>query len=297
MKIIDMHHHFFSKNTIKAFEKMLGPKVIEEFKKQIDYSQRISQFQNLKSPVEQAQILRKDMKRKGIDQVLLMAFTYDAESAFEAHQSYPESFPGVIPFLNPEIDRDSNILLEWKEKGAVGVKFYPGMWNKMRFSDDSLFPYLKKIEELDLVPLIHFGVMKGATQRNWPINPLELKPWLQRTDLNLNFVIAHFGAGYLREILLMAYSYGKKIYVDTSGSNDWIFWSPWQDLTYVFEKTIKALGSDHVLFGTDSGLNLLRKDVIDRQLGILTDLMAKKIITLEDKAKILGLNAKELFGI
>ena len=180
----------------------------------------------------------------------------------------------------------------------MAVKLYPGMWEEFTFSDERLLPYLKALREHDLVPMIHFGVMKGGLQVGWPANPMELKPWLKHPSLeDLKFVIAHFGAGFLREVLLIAYGHGKRIYVDSSGSNDWIFYSPWQDLTHVFKKTINALGSDHVLFGTDSGLELLREDVISRQVGILTDLVTKKIITKEDVNRILHENARELFKL
>ena len=294
--IIDVHHHFFTKNTAEAFKKLFSQEFSQGFAE--TNPERFKNFQKLLEPEEQALKLIENMKLNGIDQVLPMAFNFDTEGAFIAHQKFPESFPGVIPFLDPEHHDNPQIVAEWKKKGAVGVKFYPGQWKKTKFSDETLLPYLEALQEHGLTPIIHFGVMKGGPQVGWPCNPLELRPWLQNKKLvELNFIIAHFGAGYLREVLMMAYGHGKQIYVDTSGSNDWIFWSPWTDLTYVFEKTIKALGSSHVMFGTDSGLELLRSDVILRQKGILQDLLTKKIINNEDVNNILSTNAKTIFKI
>ncbi len=295
MVIIDVHHHFFSETTIQAFTKIYGEKIADHFRRRDP--QRYQRFMTLASPLERARQLMKDMEDKNIDQVLLMSFSHDHHSAFLVHEKYPWFFPGVIPFLNPEVD-PVEIIGEWKKQGAVGVKLYPGTWQRVKLSDDQLLPYLKEIREHELVPMIHFGVMKGGPQVGWPSNPMELRPWLQHPSLeDLKFIIAHFGAGFLREVLLIAYGHGHRIYVDTSGSNDWIFYSPWQDLTQVFEKTLKALGSDHVLFGTDSGLELLRKEVIDRQLGILVDLKTKNVITQEDVTRILSENARVIFHL
>ena len=294
--IIDVHHLFFTKNTLDGFKKLYSQEFSQGFAE--TNPERFKHFQNLLEPAEQALKLKENMKANGVDQILPMAFNFDTEGAFIAHKKYPESFPGIIPFLDPEHHPDPHIVEEWKKNGAVGVKFYPGQWKKTKFSDETLLPYLEALQENGLTPLIHFGVMKGGPQVGWPSNPLELKPWLQNRKLSeLNFVIAHFGAGFLREVLLMAYGHGKRIYVDTSGSNDWIFWSPWTDLTYVFEKTIKAMGSSHLLFGSDSGLELLRSNVILRQKGILQDLLTKNIIKDEDVNNILSENAKRILKI
>ena len=91
----------------------------------------------------------------------------------------------------------------------------------------------------------------------------------------------------------MAYGYQKNIAVDTSGSNDWLFNSHWKDLTFVFQRSIEALKPENIFFGTDSNFQLLRQDVLNRQLGILEDLVTKKIITDDERWMILGGNTKK----
>ena len=91
----------------------------------------------------------------------------------------------------------------------------------------------------------------------------------------------------------MAYGYPKQVAVDTSGSNDWLFNSPWSDLTFVFQLTIEALNPENLFFGTDSNRDLLRRGVIDRQKGILEDLVTKKVITDDDRWNILGGNTQK----
>ena len=290
-----MHNHFFSKNTTGSFERSFGRGFIENFKKTAP--DRYKAVEALPDPIKRGELMIKNMKAHGVDQVLPMAFAFDVDGAFQVHHAFPKSFPGVIPFLNPELHTDPGVLAEWKKRGAVGVKLYPGTWKNTQVSDSSLGQYFKAIREHELVLVFHFGVVKGASDDNWPISPMELRPWFANGALSdLPLVVAHFGAGYLREVLLMAYA-NKNLYVDTSGSNDWITWSPFKDLTQVFEKTISALGASRILFGTDSNIEMIRDDVVVRQLGILQDLIAKKVITEKDRNLILENNTRELFKL
>ena len=187
---------------------------------------------------------------------------------------------------------------DYRKKGAVSIKFYPGSWgNDFNFNDPRMLSYLEKCLELKLVPMIHFGVMKGGpvNLNAWPASPLELRPWLQNPKLvDQKYIIAHFGAGYLREVFLMAYSHQNRIYVDSSGSNDWITWSPFPNLTQVFEKSVHALTPQHILFGTDFGRLTMRHDVALRQKGILEDLVTRRVITDDDRWDILGNNSQRL---
>lgn len=288
-KIIDIHHHFITNTAIKAFQKSYPKEVYEKFAKTAE-----ERFSKLPDPETRSKQLVEDMKEKGVDQILLMTFSGDEDIGFSAHKNYPKHFPGTVPMLLPQYHTDPEIMDEWKNRGAVAIKFYPGFWN-YGFNDERVKPYIEKIQDLGLGIIIHFGVMKGGDVRTlWPSNPLELKPWLTNPKFeDLKFIIAHFGAGFLREVLMMGYSFSKNIAVDTSGSNDWLFNSPWIDLTQVFEKTIKALGSENVFFGTDSNANLIRDDVLIRQIGIIQDLVTKKIITSEEAEQILWKNTQD----
>lgn len=289
---IDVHNHIFTKDTMKAFQKTMSQEAINEFLKNPD---RKKFWENQLTAEERAHKTVEEMKQSQIQQVLLMSFNFDFESAYTAHKLYPKEFPGIIPFVDPRYN-EPDVLEDYKKRGAVAVKFFPGFWHDFGFNDEKVFPFLEKCLELELVPLIHFGVVKGPNDpKIWPANPLELKPWLTNPKLkDQKYILAHFGAGYLREILMMAYAHKNRLYVDTSGSNDWIFWSPWNNLTQVFEKTILALSPQHILFGSDSGLLPIRHDVVLRQKGILQDLVTRNVITDKDRWDILGNNTNKL---
>ncbi|MHA1967890.1 MAG: amidohydrolase family protein [Candidatus Hodarchaeales archaeon] len=287
---VDSHHHFFTRESIPAFKRLLSPEGLED----PEFKQFLAALPDIK---ERAKLTVQEMKKSDVDEILLMSFSGDFQTVYKAHKMFPDKFPGIIPFIDPRYD-SPDVIADYKKKGAVSIKFYPGTWgNSFNFNDKRVFPYLETCLELELIPMIHFGVMKGGPENltSWPANPMELRPWLQNPKLKeLKYVIAHFGAGYLREVFLMAYSHKKRIYIDTSGSNDWIYWSPFSNLTQVFEKSIIALSPQHILFGTDSGRLTMRHDVTLRQKGILEDLITRKIISDEDRWDILGNNTYRL---
>jgi hypothetical protein len=69
---------------------------------------------------------------------------------------------------------------------------------------------------------------------------------------DLPFVIPHFGAGYLREALMLA-DLCPNIYFDTSSSNRWMRCEPSAiDLAGVFRRALDVVGPRRLLFGTDS---------------------------------------------
>jgi predicted TIM-barrel fold metal-dependent hydrolase len=65
------------------------------------------------------------------------------------------------------------------------------------------------------------------------------------------FIIPHFGAGLLREALMVA-DLGPNIYLDASSSNRWLSYHPGLTLPAVFRHTIDTIGAERLLFGSDS---------------------------------------------
>jgi predicted TIM-barrel fold metal-dependent hydrolase len=68
----------------------------------------------------------------------------------------------------------------------------------------------------------------------------------------VRFIIPHFGAGFLREALMLA-DLCPNVYLDTSSSNAWMKYSEAPlDLVTVFRRTLAVTGTRRLLFGTDS---------------------------------------------
>ena len=80
-------------------------------------------------------------------------------------------------------------------------------------------------------------------------NPLDLHAIALRYP-RTPFLVPHFGAGYLREALMLA-DLCPNVYLDTSSSNSWMRYEG-LDLKTVFRRALDVVGPGRLLFGTDS---------------------------------------------
>ncbi|GAG14773.1 unnamed protein product, partial [marine sediment metagenome] len=126
-------------------------------------------------------------------------------------------------------------------------------------------------------------------------NPIDIQV-PSRDYPDLNFIIAHFGAGWFREVLMMQYQ-ADNVYGDSSGSNSWMKYLPYDiDLKQIFRKMITTGGSHKVLFGTDSTFfpRGWRINILEAQVQACNELKADGVITDEDIYKIFYGNIKEM---
>lgn len=119
-------------------------------------------------------------------------------------------------------------------------------------ADERLWPVWETAERLGIPVLIHFGPLRYQGIVAHPnMSPLTLQD-VARAFPGIPFIIPHFGCGYPRELLHLAWVCGN-VHVDTSGSNEWMRWMPY-DLTLggLFRKFLETVGPRRILFGTDS---------------------------------------------
>jgi len=153
--------------------------------------------------------------------------------------------------VDPRDPHSPELLEREMAAGFRGVKLYP-VNRCYRLSDPACRPFFEKAAELGAHLIIHYGVTVDPTGDLRYADPLDLSP-VARDFPDLQFVIAHFGAGWLDSVLRLAYQC-KNVCVDTSGTNNWMdYYVPKLTLAEVFERAIMALGTERVLFGTDSG--------------------------------------------
>jgi len=81
-------------------------------------------------------------------------------------------------------------------------------------------------------------------------NPLDLHGLALKYP-KVPIIIPHFGAGMLREALMLA-DCCPNVYLDTSSSNSWIKYTPGLTLEQVFKSALDVVGPDRLIFGTDS---------------------------------------------
>ncbi|MBO8142392.1 MAG: amidohydrolase [Firmicutes bacterium] len=167
-------------------------------------------------------------------------------------KTYPERFIGFAhhdpfaPGAAEELERAVT------ELGLRGYKVIAPLLSRP-VDDPVAFPVWAAAERLGIPVLIHFGILgSGGGLAGHPnCNPLALERVAQGFP-TVPFVIPHFGAGYMRELLLLCWSC-RNVYVDSSGSLQWMRWVPETlSLTSVLRRFVETIGPERIIFGTDS---------------------------------------------
>lgn len=148
---------------------------------------------------------------------------------------------------------------------------------------------------------VHCGVLSVGVRKklNLPSpyemrygNPLDLHGLaLKHPDVAI--VIPHFGAGMLREALMLA-DCCPNVHLDTSSSNGWIKYVPGLTLEQVFKTALDVVGPERLLFGTDSSFfpRGWHRAVYDRQKAALDAIGVSRA----DQEKVFAGNFDRLFS-
>lgn len=229
------------------------------------------------------------------------------EEAVEVRSMMPERVI-VLGSVDPGDGKPALDDLERQVKDfkITGIKLYPGDYdNRGWYADDEkiAYPLWEKCRKL--------GVRYIAIHKGLPFSIFNAK-YCHPTDVDralddfpdLNFVIYHAAYPYLDELTMMSFRLtGRKsnLYVDLGGLFA-IFMQAPHELGHTMGKLLKYLGSDHIIWGTDSPITGSPQPFIDlfRKYRIPDELIEKygyPQITDADKQKILGENIARLFGI
>jgi len=267
LKILDFHAHFPTTEWVKwasSWKERLAHRYGDE-KAQILIEQSMQDKEQMRelwgfappesetlTDKEQAARWAEDLDIKGVTRVnfvtgggndnlsRIVALYPSKFSGFAHHHIFSENAPS-------ELERAVNKL------GLKGYKVIASSQTKP-IDDKSVYPLWEAVERLEVPVIIHFGVLGGGGGQSYDLrnmNPLTL--WeVAKMFPRIRFIIPHFGAGYLRELLLLCWSC-PNVYVDTSGSNRWMRWMPFEiDLEGLFRKTVATIGPDRLIFGSDS---------------------------------------------
>jgi uncharacterized protein len=123
-------------------------------------------------------------------------------------------------------------------------------------------------------------------------NPLDLHGHALKYP-GVPIIIPHFGAGMLREALMLA-DCCPNVYLDTSSSNSWIRYIPGLTLEQIFKSALDVVGPDRLVFGTDSSFfpRGWNGEVYERQKAALNAIAVGSDV----QAKIFGGNFARLFA-
>jgi len=132
--------------------------------------------------------------------------------------------------------------------------------HRYSIADSRLIPIFEAAADRRAAVFVHCGAFSMGVRKKLGLppqsdlrysNPIDLHPVAQHFP-QIRFIIPHFGAGYLREALMLA-DLVPNVYLDTSSSNRWIAYdSSNLDLRTVFRRAIDLIGPKRILFGTDS---------------------------------------------
>lgn len=197
---------------------------------------------------------------------------------------------GSLP--DPRHPDAGRTVARFRSMGLSGLKLYPPI---QRFlpNDRALYPVYEAAAEAGLPVLFHFGITVGTFYDLSYASPLPLSAPVKEFP-EVTFLIAHFGAGFLRETLFLAY-HTENVCVDTSGTNNWRDYYPGQpSLEQVFRDALRAFGPRRVLFGTDSSaMGGYRHHILKEQLEVLHRLE----LSAEDREAVLAENARRILGL
>ncbi|HLY22017.1 MAG TPA: amidohydrolase family protein [bacterium] len=205
------------------------------------------------------------------------------------HPSRCYAWGSVVDATAPGAASDVRRFPQW---GLPGLKLYPPFqW----FSpgNRAIYPVHEAAAALDLPVLFRFGITIAPTYDLTHASPLRLSV-AARDFPDVSFGIAHCGAGFLREALMLAY-HTDNIWTDTSGTNNWrLYTLGAPSLDDLFRDLARAYGPHRIVFGTDSTApERYRADIVREQQEVLERLEVDE----RDRAAIFTNNARRLLRL
>jgi predicted TIM-barrel fold metal-dependent hydrolase len=188
-----------------------------------------------------------------------------------------------------------------EEEGFSGALFFPVL-HRYRLDGPEFAAALAVLAERRLPAVVHCGLLRIPLRERFGLaraqdlrfgDPLSLAPAAAQHP-HVPIVVPHFGAGFLRETLLLG-AQCENVHVDTSSSHSWLATQPQPTtLVDVFERVLGVFGPERVLFGTDSSTfpRGWRRDLFLAQREALGALGMGE----EDRARIFGGNAERLLA-
>ncbi len=254
LPVADAHVHFFSHRFFASLAEQKGVS-----------ADQLSPVLNWQLPAEDPRQLADDwaheLDRHGVAKAALIASVPgDGESVIAAVHRHPERFYGYL-MVNPTAPAAVAQVEAALASGHVqALCFFPAM-HRYSIQDDRVAALLELLAARPkTVAFVHCGVLSVGVRKALGLpspfdmkfsNPIDLHAVALRFP-QLRFVVPHFGAGYLREALMLC-DLCPNVYLDTSSSNSWMRYEEAHlDLRTVFRRALDVVGPQRLLFGTDS---------------------------------------------
>lgn len=204
------------------------------------------------------------LDQHGVDRAALMAsLPGDADSVAKAVALNPSRFVGFF-MLDPTRQDAIGYAKRALDEGLRTICLFPAMHgyplHDSRVGDVFDLAASRRAGTVEPVAVfVHCGMLSVGIRKKLGLpsrfeirfgNPLDLHGVALKHP-TVPVIIPHFGAGMLREALMLA-DCCPGVHLDTSSSNSWIKYTPGLTLEQVFKSALDVLGPDRLLFGTDS---------------------------------------------
>jgi predicted TIM-barrel fold metal-dependent hydrolase len=254
LAVSDAHVHFFSHRFFAA--------LAEQKKAPVETLSPLLGWQlPSESPENLAAVWVQELDRHGVSRAALIASVPgDQESVVAAVGAFPQRFYGYM-MVNPVAPSPAADVERALGTGHIhGLCFFPAM-HRYSIQDDRVAAVLDLLAASPrTIAFVHCGVLSVGFRKKLGLpspfdmrfsNPIDVHAMALRYP-QIRFVIPHFGAGYLREALMLC-DLCPNVYLDTSSSNRWMRYAEADvDLRAVFRQALEVAGPKRVLFGTDS---------------------------------------------
>jgi len=252
--LADAHVHFFSHRFFASLAEQKGVP--------IDQLAPILKWQlPAEDPSQLADTWVHELDKYGVAKASLIASVpSDADSVIAAVRKHPERFYGYM-MVNPTApDSVEQVKTALASGHMHALCFFPAM-HRYSIYDDRATALLELLAAHPrTAAFVHCGVLSVGFRKVLGLpslfdmrysNPIDLHGVALRFP-TLRFVVPHFGAGYLREALMLC-DLCPNVHLDTSSSNSWMRYEEAHlDLRIVFRRALDVAGPKRLLFGTDS---------------------------------------------
>jgi predicted TIM-barrel fold metal-dependent hydrolase len=249
--VADAHVHFFSRKFFSSLASQSG-KTAEQV------AEAAGWVLPPEDPVELARTWTAELDAQGVARAALIASVPGDEASVEsAVSAFPDRFYGYF-MVNPLEEGALERAQIGLRCGLHAVCLFPAM-HRYSLHDPRVEAIVQAAAgHRGKAVFVHCGVLTVGIRKKLGLpcpfdmrysNPLDLHGIAARYP-KLKFVVPHFGAGFLREALMLA-DLCPNVYLDTSSSNSWMRYEGLEMKT-VLRRAMEVAGTHRLLFGTDS---------------------------------------------
>jgi uncharacterized protein len=252
LPVNDAHVHFFSHNLYAGLARQ----------KRVANAEALALLLDWQIPPADPQFLTnswvEELNRNSVNRASLIASAHGDETSVAAAVAlHPARFYGYFMLDPLQPDALDRVKAAAANPHLHCMCLFPAM-HTYSITDGRLVSLLEIASDSGLAVFVHCGAISMGVRKKLGLpsqfdmrysNPLDLHPVALHFP-QIRFIVPHFGAGLLREALMLA-DLCPNVFLDTSSSNRWMNYEA-LDLRTVFRRTIDLLGVDRLLFGTDS---------------------------------------------